>query len=84
LSRRFIASWGNFVVDFGGALVYKGGAMTATNTSTHYSADDTAPICGGKSKKVSHYLSEISCLRCGLVLRSMGLEWLGKKKKRRR
>jgi hypothetical protein len=58
--------------------------MTATNTSTHYSTDETAPICGRKSKNVTHYLGEVSCLRCALVLRGVGLEIPVKKKVKRK
>ena len=42
-------------------------------TPVHYSADNTAPMCGAKSKHTSHYLSEISCLKCVLILRNTGL-----------
>lgn len=49
--------------------------MMTTKTSTHYSTDDTTPICGAKSKAVSHYLSYITCLKCTLILRNLGLEW---------
>lgn len=47
--------------------------MAATEKSTHYSTDETTPICGRKSKQVSHYLGEVTCLKCALVLRGLGL-----------
>ena len=43
-------------------------------TPVHYSADETTPNCGANSKAVSHYLSEISCLKCVLMLRNIGLD----------
>lgn len=55
-------------------------AEQVVSKSVHYSTDDTAPICGAKSKVVSHYLSEISCLKCALMLRNIGLVWQPKKK----
>jgi len=42
-------------------------------TPVHYSTDETVPICGVKSKAVSHYLGEVSCLKCVLILRNIGL-----------
>lgn len=47
--------------------------MATNELSIHYSTDDTVPICGRKSKQVTHYLGEVTCLRCALVLRGIGL-----------
>jgi hypothetical protein len=51
-----------------------------TSSPVHYSADETVPSCGAKSKAVSHYLSEISCLKCVLILRNMGIDMVKARK----
>ena len=53
-------------------------------TPMHYSPDETVPVCGAKSKEVSHYLGEISCLKCVLILRNMGLDVVKVRKGKRR
>lgn len=53
-------------------------------TPVHYSTDETVPVCGVKSPNVSHYLGEVTCLRCTLMLRDLGLSVSVKKGRRKR